>query len=40
MLFDLVSPVGVEPTANRLKVGCSTTELQALTKMEWDRIPF
>ena len=29
----LVSPVGVEPTANRLKVGCSTTELQALSKL-------
>jgi hypothetical protein len=25
----LVSPVGVEPTAVRLKVECSTTELQA-----------
>ena len=26
-----MSPVGVEPTAIRLKVECSTTELQALT---------
>ncbi len=25
----MVSPVGVEPTAIRLKVECSTTELQA-----------
>lgn len=28
----MVSPVGIEPTTNRLKVGCSTAELQALTK--------
>jgi len=30
LLKKLVSPVGVEPTAIRLKVECSTTELQAL----------
>jgi hypothetical protein len=30
IFFNMVSPVGIEPTTNWLKANCSTTELRAL----------